>query len=58
MQPYQEWAAQEDVEMHPESDDPNILNMAGVHAIATIKIENNFSTQQEYRDYLIKEFEL
>jgi hypothetical protein len=58
MQPFEEWALQEEVEMNPESDDPNILNMAGVRDIANIKIDNNFSTQQEYRDYLIKEFEL
>lgn len=58
MQSFDEWASQEEVEMHPKSSDPNILNMAGVRDVADIKIDNNFDSFEAYRDYLIKEFEL
>lgn len=55
---FEEWAEQEYIEMHPHTDDPRVLNMAGVQKIADITIENNFDSVQAYRDYLIKEFEL
>ena len=58
MLPFEEWAQQEDIEMNPQSDDPRILNMAGVRAIADITIDNNFDSFEAYQEYLIKEFEL
>jgi len=58
MLPFEEWAKQEDIEMNPQSDDPRILNMAGVRAIADIKIDNNFDSFEAYQAYLIKAFEL
>jgi dephospho-CoA kinase len=55
---FEEWAAEEDREMNPTSDDPNILNMTATKATCDKVVINNFSTQDEYREYLIKEFEL
>lgn len=55
---FEQWCAEEDREMHPDSDDPTVLNMAATRDETDRTIENNFSTQEAYRDYLIKEFEL
>lgn len=58
VQTFEEWSAQEDIEMTALNGDPSALNMGGVRDIANILVENNFATQDTYRDYLIKEFEL
>lgn len=64
---YEEFCAQEDREMHPESDDPFALNMAGVRDIANIHLENNFVVEGDedgklgeakYKAFLVDEFEL
>ena len=55
---FEEFCAQEDREMVPESDDPFVLNMAGVRDIADLHLENNFAEEPEYEAYLIEEFEL
>lgn len=55
---FEEWANEEDREMNPESDDPAVLNMSATRDVCDMTIMNNFATQEEYRDYLIKKFEL
>jgi dephospho-CoA kinase len=56
---FEHWSADEDVEMTPSQDDDGSgLNMAAVRDIADIHIDNNFEIFDEYKDYLIKEFEL
>lgn len=56
---FEQFKADEDREMNPPADAPaGTLNMAAVRDIADITITNNFSSVDEYRDYLIKEFEL
>ncbi len=56
--PFEEWKAAEDIEMTPIGGDPHALNMAGVRDIADIHVDNSFATADEYRQYLIQEFEL
>lgn len=55
---YEDWASQEDAEMHPIGGDPNALNMAALRDVVDIKVDNNFASQQEYRDFLIAQFYL
>lgn len=56
---FEQFKADEDREMYPPADAPaGTLNMAAVRDVADIKIMNNFSSIDEYRDYLIKEFDL
>lgn len=55
---FEDWSAEEDREMHPETDDPTILNMSATRDTCDMKLMNDFATQAAYRDYLIKEFEL
>lgn len=55
---FDEWAAEEDREMNPESDDPSVLNMAATREVCDMVIMNDFSTQEEYREYLIEKFDL
>lgn len=56
---YEQFAADEEREMNPPADAPaGTLNMAAVRDSADIRIDNNFSSLGEYKDYLIKEFEL
>lgn len=56
--PFETWAAEEDREMNPGSDDPTVLNMSATRDVCDRVIMNDFATQDEYREYLIKEFEL
>lgn len=58
MLPYEAWAAEEDREMNPGSDDPTVLNMSATREVCDEVIMNDFGTQDEYRDYLINKFEL
>ena len=56
---FEAWCKDEDTEMMPPSDDDGSgLNMSGVRDSANIRIDNNFESFEEYRDYLIEEFEL
>ncbi len=55
---FEQWAAEEAREMHPQSDDPTVLNMAAARAACDEIIMNDFASQDEYREYLIKKFEL
>jgi dephospho-CoA kinase len=55
---FEDWSAEEDREMHPQSDDPTVLNMSATRDVCDKIVMNNFATQSEYREYLIKEFEL
>lgn len=55
---FAEWVAEEDREMHPNTNDPTVLNMAATKDACDRVILNNFATREEYVEYLIKEFEL
>lgn len=55
---FEEWCEQEDVELAPIEGEPGSLNMLGVRKMANIHVDNNFATFEEYRAYLIEEFEL
>ena len=56
---YEQFQADEYREMHPPKDAPEgSLNMRAVRDAADIVIENDFSTIESYREYLINEFEL
>lgn len=55
---FDEWVAEEDREMNPTSDDPSILNMSATREVCDMVIMNDFASQEEYRDYLIKKFDL
>lgn len=55
---YEDWAADEEREMNPTTDDPTVINMAATKQACDIQVSNNFATQDDYRAYLIKEFEL
>lgn len=55
---FEEWAAQEDVEMTPPENDPHALNMAGVRERADIVVMNEFDTLDAYRLHLTEQFEL
>jgi len=55
---YEQWAVEEEREMSPSTDDPTVLNMTATRDACDKVIMNDFATQDEYRDYLIKEFEL
>ncbi len=57
-----EFAAEEAVEMNPQSDDPFLINMSGVRDMADVRIDTSFAgADQEsgtvlFNDYLNKEF--
>ncbi len=55
---YEQWVAEEEREMYPKTDDPTVLNMSATKNACDITVMNDFATQEEYREYLIKEFEL
>lgn len=55
---YEQFLAQEYVEMYPETDDPFAVNMAGVRDISDIHLVNNFGSKDEYEDFLVKNFKL
>lgn len=58
-QTFEEFQADEYREMHPPADAaPGTLNMAAVREAIDIKIENDFSSVEAYRDFLIEKFEL
>lgn len=56
---FEKFQADEYREMHPPADAPSgTLNMAGVRDKADYHIQNDFASLEEYREHLIKEFEL
>ena len=55
---FEQWVAEEDREMNPATNDPTVLNMSATRAACDVIVMNDFSSVEEYRDYLIKEFEL
>ena len=55
---YEEFCAQEDREMYPETDDPFVLNMAGVRDLADIHLTNEFSSKEAFEADLIDRFAL
>ena len=55
---YEEFCAQEDAEMYPDSDDPFVVNMSGVRDVADIHIQNTFPSEPVYRAHLVDAFEL
>jgi hypothetical protein len=61
---FEEFASEEDVEMHPSSDDPFLINMSGVRDIADIHVDTTFAGadeaagRQQFNDYLSKRFNI
>lgn len=55
---FDEFCEQEDREMTASSDDPHGLNMSEVRDLADIHIDNNFSSEDHYEQYLIERFGL
>jgi dephospho-CoA kinase len=56
---FEEFKSEEEQEMYPPANAPaGTLHMAAVKEIADIIIMNNYATVDEYRNYLIKEFDL
>lgn len=55
---FEEFCAEEDKEMYPESDDPFVLNMSGVREIADIHLTNEFGSAKEFEQDLIDRFTL
>lgn len=53
---FEEFCAQEDAEMLP--NETNTMDMSAVKALADVFIDNNFASREEYKKYLIDEFEL
>jgi cytidylate kinase len=55
---FEEFCAEEDKEMHPKSDDPFEMDMAGVRDMADIHLLNEFGEKEEFEADLIKRFGL
>ncbi len=55
---YEQFCAEEDREMNPESDDPFVLNMGGVKEIADIHLKNDFESREAFENDLINRFTL
>ena len=55
---FEEFCVEEDREMHPESDDPFVLNMAGVRDISDIHLLNEFGSKDEFEADLVDRFSL
>lgn len=55
---YEEFCAEEDVEMYPKSDDPFALNMSGVRDVADVHLINEFESKEKFEAYLIDRFAL
>lgn len=53
---FEEFCVQEDTEMLP--NETNTMDMSAVKALADVFIDNNFASPEQYRQYLIGEFEL
>jgi len=55
---FEEFCAEEDREMYPESPDPFTLNMSAVRDIADIHVVNEFDSKTKFEKNLIKRFKL
>lgn len=56
---FEQWCADEDVEMTPPAnDDGSALNMGGVRDMADVTIDNSFEDEVHFQNYLIDMFEL
>lgn len=55
---YEEFCANEEKEMHPASNDPAELNMAGVRDMADIHLRSEFESGDHFKKYLIERFSL
>lgn len=55
---FDEFCAEEDREMYPHSDDPFVLNMAGVRDISDIHLLNEFGSKEEFEADLVDRFSL
>lgn len=55
---FEEFCIQEDREMNPEPGNNMALDMAGVQEIADVHITNDFSSKEEFEEYLTKLFSL
>lgn len=55
---FEEFCAEEDREMYPESDNPFDLNMAAVRDMSDIHLVNEFGSPEEFEAYLIARFGL
>lgn len=53
---FEEFCVQEDAEMEP--NDMNTMDMGAVKALADVYIDNDFSSPEAYKAFLVKEFEL
>jgi len=64
LDPFDVFCAKEDFEMYPASDDPFLMNMAGVRDSADIHLENNYEDnngltgKERYEAFLKTAFEL
>ena len=54
----EEFRNQEKIEMNPNTDDPFVINMAGVREIADVHIWNDSPTGEEYKSRLVDTYEL
>lgn len=55
---FEEFCAEEDREMYPDSDDPFVLNMAGVRDNSDIQLLNEFDSKEAFEAKLIEQFGL
>lgn len=55
---FEEFCFEEDREMNPESDDPFVLNMAGVRDVSDIHLINEFNSKESFERDLIDRFGL
>jgi cytidylate kinase len=55
---FEQFCIQEDAEMIPEPGHESSLRGAAVRSLANVFIENNYGSVDEYKDFLVKEFEI
>lgn len=55
---FEEFCAEEDREMYPDSDDSFVLNMAGVRDTSDMYVLNEFDSKEAFEEKLIEQFGL
>ena len=55
---FEQFCAEEDQEMNPDTDDPFVLNMSKVRSIADEEVINEFGSEPEFEEHLINRFNL
>jgi len=55
---FEDFVTQEAIEMYPDTDDPFVINMAGVREMADIAIWNDFVDKEQYRSYLADTYDI